>query len=122
MKLLLSIAGSVALMTLIAEADGAAALSLAAGDPAAGRAFALQVCASCHVVAEDQSAPRSRKAPGFAAIANTRAMTSNALHAFLATPHPTMPNLILTPEQTDDVVAYILSLKRPSRATTTPGG
>ena len=98
--------------------DPAGAQSLVAGDPASGRAFALEVCSSCHVVADDQSSPpRGRSAPSFAAIANTRAMTSNALHAFLAMPHPTMPNLILTPEQTDDVVAYILSLRRRPRAT-----
>ena len=30
---------------------------------------------------------------------------------FLATPHPKMPNLILTPEQLSDVTAYILSLR-----------
>jgi mono/diheme cytochrome c family protein len=117
MKLLLSVAGS--LLFMIARAD--AQQNLAAGDPASGHAFALQVCATCHVVAEDQpSPPRSRRAPSFAAIANTRAMTSTALHAFLATPHPTMPNLLLTPQQTDDVVAYILSLQRPARRSTNP--
>ena len=34
-----------------------------------------------------------------------------ALRAFLQTPHATMPNLRPTPGQTDDLIAYILSLK-----------
>jgi hypothetical protein len=47
-------------------------------------------------------------------IANTRAMTSSARHAFLATPHPTTPNVILEPRETEDVVAYILTLRKRS--------
>ena len=40
-----------------------------------------------------------------------------ALRAFLRTPHAAMPDLRLTPDQTDDAVAYVLSLKgrRPGR-------
>jgi hypothetical protein len=50
-------------------------------------------------------------APDFQAIANTPGMTATALRAFLQTPHPKMPNLILTPEQSDDVIAFLLSLR-----------
>ena len=35
----------------------------------------------------------------------------DALRVFLTTSHPKMPNLILTPEQLADVIAYILSLR-----------
>ena len=35
----------------------------------------------------------------------------DALRVFLGTPHATMPNLRLAPEQADDLIAYILSLK-----------
>lgn len=82
------------------------------GDPATGRAFALQACTPCHVVSADQLSPkRFANAPAFQAIANTRAMTGSALRAFLSTSHPTMPNLILSGKEMDDVVAYILSLR-----------
>jgi hypothetical protein len=37
-------------------------------------------------------------------------MTATALRAFPQTPHPKMPNLILTPEQSTDVIAFLLSL------------
>jgi hypothetical protein len=35
-----------------------------------------------------------------------------ALSAFLRSPHPTMPNLVLSDRQSNDAIAYILSLKR----------
>ena len=38
-------------------------------------------------------------------------MMTTALRAFLQTPHPKMPNLILTPEQSADVIAFLLSLR-----------
>jgi cytochrome c2 len=83
------------------------------GDPAAGRAFALETCTPCHVVSSKQLAPRRfATAPEFQAIANTKAMTPSALHAFLSSPHPTMPNLILSRQEEKDVIAYILSLRR----------
>lgn len=84
----------------------------AGGDPQAGRAFALETCTPCHVVASDQLAPqRFATAPDFRAIANTKGMTGTSIAAFLRSPHPTMPNLILSPEETRDVIAYILSLR-----------
>ena len=39
-------------------------------------------------------------------------MTGVALNAFLHTSHRTMPNLILTADQTNGIIAYILSLKK----------
>jgi hypothetical protein len=38
-------------------------------------------------------------------------MTATALRVFLTSSHPKMPNLILSPQQTADVIAYILSLR-----------
>jgi hypothetical protein len=35
-----------------------------------------------------------------------------SLTVFLRTPHDRMPDLSLTREETDDLIAYILSLKR----------
>jgi len=83
------------------------------GSPGAGRRFALEVCTPCHVVAPRQVSPRRfATAPDFRAIANLSSTTAASLSAFLQTPHPTMPNLILTPEETRNVVSYILSLRR----------
>ena len=86
------------------------------GDVAAGHAFAREACNACHRVDAEHRAPRLIViGPGFRDIANTRGITATALRAFLATSHPKMPNLILTPQETADVIAYILSLRdRPS--------
>lgn len=85
----------------------------AGGDPRQGRAFALEVCTPCHVVSKDQlSPPRFSDAPAFAAIANAPGMTAMSLAAFLGSPHPSMPNLILSADEQRDVIRYILSLQR----------
>ncbi len=82
------------------------------GNSEAGRVYARQVCSTCHAVTSEQESQRRIViAPDFQTIANTSGMTATALRAFLLTPHPKMPNLILTPEQSDDVIAFVLSLR-----------
>jgi mono/diheme cytochrome c family protein len=98
----------------LASALAARALNATAqdGDVAAGRAFAHEACISCHVVEPTNASPRVVVVgPNFEDIANTKGMTATALRVFLTTSHPKMPNLILTPEDTTDVIAYILSLR-----------
>lgn len=84
------------------------------GDAAAGHAFARNARQPCHAVEAEQRKPRRIViGPAFRDVANTSGMTANAMRVFLRTSHPKMPNLILTPEETDDVIAYILSLRVP---------
>lgn len=80
-----------------------------AADPDHGLQLARHWCASCHLVEAGGSA--SDAAPTFAAVANNPATTDQSLHAWLAKPHPPMPDLKLTRDQEDDVLAYILTLK-----------
>jgi mono/diheme cytochrome c family protein len=99
---------------MLASALAAAAWDATAqdGDVAAGRAFAREACTTCHVVEPDNASPRVVViGPNFQDIANTKGMTATALRVFLTTSHPKMPNLIFTPEQMADVIAYILSLR-----------
>jgi cytochrome c551/c552 len=99
---------------MLASALAATALDATAqdGDVAAGHAFAREACKSCHVVEPTNASPRIVVVgPSFQDIANTKGMTATALRVFLTTSHPKMPNLILTPEETSDVIAYILSLR-----------
>ena len=105
---------TIALATMAVAASAAiAAEPERSGDPATGRRFALQTCALCHVVASGQLAPkRFATAPSFNTIANMNSTTASSLHAYLSTPHPIMPNLILTRQEQRDVITYILSLKR----------
>jgi mono/diheme cytochrome c family protein len=90
-----------------------------------GRAcFAREACSTCHVVEAEQRAPRHIIiGPAFRDIANTPGITSTALRAFSTTSHPKMPNLILTPKKTADVIAYILASAAnppPDRVLTLP--
>jgi cytochrome c len=81
------------------------------GNPETGRVYARQVCSPCHAVTAEQASQRTIAiGPDFQTIANTSGITATALRAFLQTPHPKMPNLILTPEQSADVIAFVLSL------------
>lgn len=82
------------------------------GDPTAGRQLAATWCANCHRVSPQGPGPVTDVAPSFAAVAAMPSTTRMALSAFLQTPHPRMPNYQLTREQMDDLIAYILSLRR----------
>ena len=53
----------------------------------------------------------NNKAPAFSAVAAMPSTTARSLSVFLRTSHPTMPNLMLTNTETEDVIAYILSLR-----------
>ncbi len=88
-----------------------AALAQESGDPSRGLAFAKAVCASCHsVLPAEYFSPRSGVAT-FKAIANTPGMTGTAISVWLRTPHRLMPDLIIEPQDQNDVIAYILSLR-----------
>ena len=104
----------VAAMVFAATAFSAHAQNLAEpGDVGVGRELAITTCSKCHLVVPRRRTPRPvRGPPDFADIAATPGMTRAALFVFLHTPHPTMPNLVLSDRNSNDVIAYILSLKR----------
>jgi len=79
------------------------------GDAAAGARLAQRWCSSCHQPNGNASA--TYPASSFVAIARLPSTTAMSLRVFLRTSHPSMPNVQLTPADTDDLVAYILSLK-----------
>ncbi len=81
------------------------------GDAVAGAKLAEQDCTACHVVAADQTRQPVGDAPSFFEAAADPAATALGLRAFLQTSHTTMPNLKLTPEETDNIIAYIMTLK-----------
>lgn len=82
------------------------------GNPTLGLSYAQQNCASCHAVAAGQTLSPNPSAPAFDAIANTPGMTRIALNAWLHSPHPSMPHLIVDPDHIDDLSAYLTTLKR----------
>jgi mono/diheme cytochrome c family protein len=80
-----------------------------AADVAEGERLARQWCSNCHVVGAEQSAGGDA-APTFASIAKTSAERSDDLRAWLADPHPPMPNFNLTVREIEDLLGYIDSL------------
>ena len=108
----LNIACLVALQIMLGLTVGSSAAAQdPLGSPIAGRTLALEWCANCHLVAEDQEMAPRPDAPPFVLIARDPAVTEFWIRVFLVTPHERMPNFILTPDETDNIVAYILSLK-----------
>jgi mono/diheme cytochrome c family protein len=81
------------------------------GDPVEGESFAREICATCHDVEKGRHGISLEGAPAFQDVADDSAMTSLALRVFLRSPHEVMPDLMLSDTETDDVIAYILSLK-----------
>jgi mono/diheme cytochrome c family protein len=82
------------------------------GDPAAGRRLAEDVCSACHVVAPGGESTSDIGAPAFPDLAKEPRVTALSLRVFLQTPHDRMPDLQLSRNEADDVIAYILSLER----------
>jgi tetratricopeptide (TPR) repeat protein len=81
------------------------------GDARKGLSYARKVCAGCHNVSGSNAPSPNSMAPPFKRIGNTPGMSVTALTVWSRTTHPTMPNLIIEPDDMDDLIAYILSLK-----------
>ena len=88
---------------------GACETSLAA-DAYKGETLAKRWCVSCHVVSEEQR-KGSDMAPSFSAIASRPGFNEDRLAYFLLDPHPKMPNLALSRDETRDLAAYIAEQK-----------
>ncbi len=100
---------SFAIVLLIAVTSRAGAQQ--PGDLQKGEALAQSVCAQCHAVHGGQMGSPDPMAPSFSNVAKWPGMTEMALRAWLQLSHRTMPNIVLNNNETNDVVAYILSLK-----------
>jgi mono/diheme cytochrome c family protein len=96
-------ARSIAWGALLLLAILPSALGQQLGDPAAGERLAAMNCATCHGV--------QRGAPAFTTIAAMPSTTQTSLGVFLQTSHASMPNLILSGADRNNLIAYILSLR-----------
>jgi mono/diheme cytochrome c family protein len=81
------------------------------GDRQNGLALAEQVCSECHAIRRGQARSPNSRSPTFTELATTPGMTVGALMVALTTPHAGMPMFLLTADQRQDVIAYILSLR-----------
>jgi mono/diheme cytochrome c family protein len=77
---------------------------------ARGEALSQSWCSECHAVKPNQSSANPA-APKFSDVAAEPSVTEYSLRVFFKTPHPTMPNFMMKPDDIDDIADYILSMK-----------
>ena len=82
----------------------------AAGDADHGEQLAQRWCAACHIVANDQT-HGADNVPTFSAIAHIPGLDAARIALFLRDPHPKMPDMQLSTQETADLAAYIVGLK-----------
>jgi len=93
------------------SAQSSVLAQLGDGDPLSGRRIATTLCSSCHRVLpmtlSDNADP-----PSFQSIADQPSTTGLSLNVFLHSNHRNMPDFIFGKDESNDLIAYILSLKR----------
>jgi hypothetical protein len=102
---------SLSLFIVAALAVPVEALAQPANRHSLGRQVAIELFSSCHQVIEGRPRPRQNVA-SFFAIANLPSTTAISLKVFLRSNHKGMPDLIVSESDSDDLIDYILSLKR----------
>ncbi len=81
-----------------------------AANPDQGETLVRRWCTGCHLVATDQKGATT-EAPPFASIAKRPDFDPAKTASFLLDPHPKMPNMELSRDETADIAAYIATLK-----------
>jgi mono/diheme cytochrome c family protein len=76
-----------------------------------GHRLAEAWCKECHAI-EAAAIGGRNGAPDFARVANLPSTTELSLKVFLRSNHARMPNFIIQPSDAEEIVQYILSLKR----------
>ena len=87
----------------------------ALAEPTNGRRVAQDQCAKCHDVGVGAPVP-GREGPSFVDIGKMASTTELSLKVFLRSSHRNMPNLILTDDEADALVSYILELGGKGRS------
>jgi len=100
---------------MAATATAALGATNGPGNPGYGRGLAGDLCGDCHVVAPDQANSGRKLGPNLVEYVRKPEITELALRSYLQTSHPVMPNIMLTQQQTDDVIAYLLTFKGDAR-------
>jgi mono/diheme cytochrome c family protein len=82
--------------------------ALAQGDPAAGRDILRSWCTACHVV--DLEGTGADAGPALPTLLAGKQRSADEIRGWLADPHPPMPNLNLSRQEIEDILAYLESL------------
>lgn len=90
-----------------------------AADIKNGEQLARRWCATCHLVAVDQSQANA-DVPSFSSIAERSDFKSETIATFLLDPHPKMPSFTLSRKEADDIAEYTASLAGKERKVEPP--
>lgn len=94
-----------------------------------GAVVAERTCSLCHQVSVAKPSLQEAAAPSFMEIANLPGRNRDYLRRFatqrhvvetVGEPKPVMPTVTLSPEEREDVVAYILAFQRPDAPASEP--
>jgi mono/diheme cytochrome c family protein len=108
--LLSSLVLALPLLLLTVPQAGAQA-NLGGGIAVTGKAIAETWCSACHLVGSDGGRQASADAPPFSVVAQRLPTEIDVLAAFIANPHPPMPDLSLSRQDVRDLLAYIQTLR-----------
>jgi len=97
---------------LLARLHNAEGATPASNSASAGHRLAEAWCKDCHAIDAAAATGRANGPPDFTAIANLSSTTALSLKVFFQTTHRSMPNLIISSDQADELASYILSLRR----------
>jgi mono/diheme cytochrome c family protein len=81
------------------------------GDAVSGREIATKRCSSCHRVLPMTLADKADP-PSFQSLADLPSTTGISLNAFLHSNHKNMPDFIISGAESNDLIAYNLSLEK----------
>ena len=101
----------VPLFSLVMCAATSQAMAMS-GDPVAGRAFARYKCAECHDIGDLEPPSKAKRGPSFMAISHRPKTTDDSLRTFLVLPHAGMPNFPISRQDLNDVIAFILGMRK----------
>jgi mono/diheme cytochrome c family protein len=101
------------LSCLMISLAGLCAPAASAGDATAGLVLARERCARCHNI--EKGGAFKQRPPTFQSIAIYRTELDIWSHIIAPSPHSGMPDAAwqMTPDEVQDVLAYIISLDRP---------
>jgi mono/diheme cytochrome c family protein len=89
----------------------AAARAQEQGEAKQGLIYAKRVCAECHRVVPEGGLSPNPLAKSFKIIANRSGMSAMAIGVWMQSNHENMPHIVPAPEELNDVITYIVSLK-----------
>ena len=99
----------IATLVILAVSLGCAPTAYAAaGNTEAGRLLVTRSCSSCHAV--DAALTATDGAPPLSAVAKTNKERPAWIRGWLMDPHSPMPQIMLSRQQIDDIIAYLSSL------------